>query len=342
MAVSDKSVQQQFISRINEMLPSNISLVDEIEDLLGISKDSAYRRMRCETPFSIDETIALCNHFGISLDSFIKEDSGSVSFNYKNIGSTQEDFVNYLKSILEDLKKIKSSANAHIYYSAEDVPLFHNFIVPEIARFKIFYWLKSVLNVPEFSKQKYSPELLSGEYDKLGKDILNLYVSIPSTEIWTDSTVNSLLKQIIYYCETGMFKSKAEALNMCDKALELYSSIEKQAEYNSKFVSEAAKHNNENNFKLYQSDVEVGNNCILVKTVNNNTVYLTHSTFNNMQTTNCKFCEEMEIWFTNLIKKSVLISGVSEKHRYKYFQNIYNEIQKIKERVELNSNLFND
>ena len=53
-----------------------------------------------------------------------------------------------------------------------------------------------------------------------------------------------------------------------------------------------------------------------------------------MATTNSNFCDETENWLVNIIKKSTLISGVSEKQRFRFFKIINDKISKIKERVE--------
>ena len=49
------SVQQKFFLEIKNQLPSHLSLVDEIADLLNISPDSAYRRIRGEKPIDFEE-----------------------------------------------------------------------------------------------------------------------------------------------------------------------------------------------------------------------------------------------------------------------------------------------
>ncbi len=56
-------IQIQFLDRVNDLVPRDTSLVQELADLLNISTDSAYRRMRGETQLSFDETILLCDHY---------------------------------------------------------------------------------------------------------------------------------------------------------------------------------------------------------------------------------------------------------------------------------------
>ena len=49
------TAQDFLFQRIKEMLPQDVSLVDAVSDLLHVSGDSAYRRIRGETPLVLEE-----------------------------------------------------------------------------------------------------------------------------------------------------------------------------------------------------------------------------------------------------------------------------------------------
>lgn len=321
--------QVKFIERIKQTLSPSLSLVNELADLLQISTDSAYRRIRCETTFSFDEIITLCNHYKISFDSFCMNESGSVNFNYTLLVSKLESFKGYISGMLKDMKRIGHMQEKEIIYAAEDIPIFHLFKFPELAAFKMFYWMKSVLNVPEFDGKKYNPELVDTSIMDDGKQILDIYIKTPCTEIWSDRTISSIIKQIDYYNESGLFASRKDALRICDILAEALNDIQGQAERSTK----ASVAGYENNFILYKSDVEMGNNCILVNTSGIKSVYLRHHTFNSMVSSNASFCDETEHWLKGLMKKSTLISGVSEKQRYQYFRNSQEKIENLKKKI---------
>lgn len=327
------SLQIQFINKIksSHWRTTNILLVNELSDLLEISPDSAYRRIRGETSFTLDEIVKICEHYKISFDSFSGSDVGAVTFYYESLKNHEESFKVYLKSIFQGLEILQKYENRHIFYAAEDIPIFHLFKFPELSSFKIFYWMKSVLNVPSLRDKKFDVSLIDKEILDIGKKIFEIYNTIPSTEIWTELTINSLLKQIGYYSESGLFENKETLFIICKQLVVMLKSIQKQAELSTKFVSEKKIYENPNNFSLYASEVEIGNNCILTTIGESKTVYLTCNTFNKMLTTNVNFCNETETWFKNLIKQSVLISGVGEKQRYRFFQK---EIEKVNELIE--------
>ena len=327
---SEKNLEKQknFLEKIKYLLPSNISYIDALEEILELSPDSIYRRIRGETSMTFDELLKLCRHFKLSFDSLIESDSSAVTFNYTQITPDVESFKDYLRSILEDLIQLNRAGNGNIIYIADDIPIFHLFKYPELASFKMYYWMKSVLNIPEYQNQKYSYENCDSEILGIGEKINEAYAFIPSIEIWTEFTVNSLRKQIEYYSEAGFFERSSDAMVICDQAAELIRHISKLADKSTKLPNDKSK-----NFTLYYSEIEIGNNCILVSVNNIKKVYLTYNTFNKMATGNEKFCDETNSWINYLIAKSNLISGVSEKQRLQFVNKVLRQLESTRKKV---------
>ena len=92
MESKSKIVQESFLNKVKTALPANISLVEELADLLEVSNDSAYRRLRCETPLNIDEIAKICTHFKVSFETDIQPNSETVSFNFFRLYDKNENF----------------------------------------------------------------------------------------------------------------------------------------------------------------------------------------------------------------------------------------------------------
>jgi len=105
-------VQQVFFQHIKNNLPPHLSLVDEIAELLNISNDSAYRRIRGEKGISFDEIRTLCLHFKISLDQLFYLNSESVIFTGNLANSTNFSFDLWLLYILKQVEYMKDKDNA--------------------------------------------------------------------------------------------------------------------------------------------------------------------------------------------------------------------------------------
>src|SRR5579871_2321816 len=95
------SGQQVFFQHIKNNLPQHLSLVDEIADLLNISTDSAYRRIRGEKPVSFDELRTLCSHFKVSLDQLFHIQSDSFIFTGRLAKDTGNFFGDWLNDVLQ-------------------------------------------------------------------------------------------------------------------------------------------------------------------------------------------------------------------------------------------------
>lgn len=328
------SIQKEFLQKIEDLTPKDSSLVFELSELLEISTDSAYRRMRGETLLTIDEIVKLCNHYNVSFDAFSKAETNMVTFRYTNPEPVSGSFLEYLTKMHEDLIRINSHPEPRIVYAAEDIPVFFHYGYDNISAFKIFYWLKSIVNVPELSAAKYNPSLIDPAILEVSKNIFNLYSRIPSTEIWTGNTVMSTIKQIDYYWESGMFESKEDALAVCESLKDELNSIQKMAEHSRKTNGDTTTRENQpKNYELYYSDVEITNNCVLVEMNPMKAVYLGHFSFYTMSTVNESYCQKTSEWLNTIIKKSTLISGVSEKYRNRFFIRIFKAIEDLVLRI---------
>lgn len=323
-----KEIQLSFLNKVKQAVPANVSLVDELAELLSTSNDSAYRRLRCETLLSIDEIALICNHFKVAFDTHSQANANTVTFNYFKIEGKAENFTKWLGGLRNNVTRIESVKGSSILYAADDVPIWHHFFDDRLTAFKIFYWLKSIVNDPFFSDKKYDPSLISEDLIAIARETLSSYNQTDSVEIWSEDTLNSTLKQVEYFWESGFFADKKDALAICDLIQDEVDFLQRRAEKESKLEDGSVK-----NFKLYHSEVMIGNNSILVNFGTNKIAYVSNNTFNMMSTTTPEFVEENELWLKNLIRKSILISGVSEKQRNKFFRILKQKIDQLKERI---------
>lgn len=325
--------QAQFLRKIEDIIPSNTSLVSELSDILNISQDSAYRRLRGDTLLNIEEVSALCKHYQISYDLYDDADVDNVTFSFFNMEYDIASFEKYLKSMLKDLQLIKGSKNRRILYACEDIPIFYNYKYPNLGSFKIFYWMEAILNMNDHPGNYYSQDVIPEELKKLGSEIFDAYLDINSKEIWTESTYVSVLKQIEFFWESGKFKSDKDVILILDELHQLLSDIQMQAKLGKKFFSDSIESGQRADYEMYLSEIEIGNNCVLVDLGSTKSVYLGHMSFNTISTMNKKYSDLTEGWLNNLIKKSTPISQVSEKIRFQYFRSAFQRIEKLKEKI---------
>lgn len=333
MAQTD-NIQADFMRLLKEKLNPKVSFAEKIAELLDISADSAYRRIRGEKELTLQEAKILADGFHISLDSFISGGtSQDLGFIYKALDDKETTFENYLSALHKDLQEISFYDHKEIIYAAKDIPIFHHFNFPELAGFKIFYWMKSIMNIAAFETMPFDLNLVNQKFIEIGKKIINDYQKVPTTEIWTEETVNSTVKQIEYYWESGFFKTTQDALLICDQLSDMLNHIKKQSSLEKSLALHGEPKENAASFKLYYSEVMIGNNNVFVEIDGKQVTYISHNTLNYLITSNENFCAETLKSLKNLIKKSILISGTSEKHRNIFFNKSQQLISNLKIKI---------
>jgi hypothetical protein len=330
-----REIQAQFLRKIEDVLPKNTTLVNELADLLRISSDSAYRRMRGETLLVLDEILLLSEYFKVSFDTYTHKQEGWVAFRYLKLNPARESFKTYLMAMLRDLKIIADAPQRVITYACEDIPVFHHYRHPLMAQFKMFYWMHAIMGVPELESEKFVADRIDEELSSVGLQIIEQYSAVPSIEIWTETTIQSTVKQIAFFWESGKFRDKDDALAVCNSLREVITAIQKQAEQSAKWQAVGTKGDSDgNNYQLYYSEIEITNNCVLVDMGTVSSVYLGHFSFSTMSTTSESYCAETRKWFEVIRRKSVLISGVSEKQRYQVFKKYFSQINELEQSIQ--------
>jgi len=317
MKTKIKTVQDIFFQKLKEVMPPGILFAEEIASLLGISVDSAYRRIRGETDLGINEIYSISKKYGVSLDNIFSSLGDTVTLKYTKLVDSKENFSNYLSGIHNHLKQLNSFPDRKLFYVAAELPMFYSFFTKKLAEFKLFYWQRSVLNVSEFQGQKFKFGVVNKELIDLAYSCFLEYKATPSVEIWTYETIFTVTRQIEHYAESGVFENKEDALELISVLREMMDYIKTAAETSRKEISDK-----EETYQLYHSEVVLGTNCIFLNVAGARHAYITFNTMNSLNTNNNEFCDETEHWVKTIIKKSTLISGVAEKQRYQFFNKV--------------------
>lgn len=326
---NQEDVQIRLIRMIRDQLPGHVSLVDEIADLLEISNDSAYRRIRGEKPLSLHELQILSGKYRISLDDLVGNPTNSVTFRTNFLAEGTFTFVDWLKSLLNFTLQASQANDAEAIFILNELSIFHIVQIPEVCAFKLFFWKKSNLDFPGYRELKFRVDDLDEEVVELSRQITEHYVGVETKEFTTEECLNSFLKQVMYYSEAGYFHSREDVSVLCEKLHEMVDHLQAQAALGFKFPYGRAPSGVEGNFQLFHNDLILADNTILVKSGDTCATYLTSNAINLMQSHDRAFFEYNYAWGRNLLSKSVLISGTAEKERNRFFRTLHEKIETV-------------
>jgi len=320
-------VQDHLFNTLKAVIPKQFKLADIIGEILQLSPDAVYRRIRGDKELSLSELYKLCNHFNISLDAILHVNTNSMLTRYSSLNL--DDFSNYYKYLDEfdnQLQMMSSEEHSELFFTAEDIPIFHFLQFPELTYFKVYSWFQTMNNLKisyEDFVKNLDQEFLKAKY----LSIFNKYIKIPSTEIWTERTIDQLLFTLDYYYDIQCFDDPNIGLLICSQISELIDNF-------NLWTDEKKKGLQGDKYNVYLSPLNLENSFMLLKAPNKSACSLKLFTINSIVTSNEKFCKETENWILNTINKSSYLSGASARERFKFFQSTKNKVNNLIEKLQ--------
>ena len=220
-----------------------------------------------------------------------------------------------------------------IFFLIKDLHIFANMLSLPFFAFRYFFWNKSIIANKEFATKAFSPDCLPQEMKILAEEMARIYSRIPSTEIWNTEAINSVILQVEYYKEMGIFSSAADIKAVYDSVEETLYHLKEQAELGVKFYPGENPSMKRQNFRFFYNRIILGDNTILVATDHNKTVYLNYNVLNYMVTRDERFCNNTYSEIETLIRRSTLISDTGEKQRNIFFNILISRINERKKHL---------
>lgn len=292
------------------------SLNDEIANVLNISYDAAHRRTSLKSKFSLEESLLLAKFYNISLDKFTENEDQIIAKKTKPIRTTT-DLLNYFEEALLVLSDFKVNPETEVYYSAKDIPFFYTISDSVLSRFKLFVWM-NLLNEKDFMKP--FDEFRLEKYSDKSENLKKLYENLNVTEIWNNTTISSILNQVLFYTEIKIL-SRRTAVMILEELENLIKNIEKKAE------------NENKKFHIYAHDILILNNSILFRNEERSSLFVPFNMFGYLMTDDKRTCDDALNFFQHQIKNSTSLSFSGQRDRKRFFNGMLERIESLKESV---------
>jgi hypothetical protein len=292
---------------------------EKLIQILGISKDSFYRRLRGEMDFLLNEAFVLQRILKFSLDGF-NGGSDSRIFTIKNfptLTTPQATVAQYVSELHQDLQKVYSMQLQQLYYAAKDLPLFCFFSSPALTSFKLYFWYITIFDA-DAKLEKYNGTWLHTSILKEAQQVYELYESCDSTEIWNFETINSTLHQIRYCKDAGLIAQK-DAVQIFNALKEFVHKLEANCKAGTK--------NGAGKLTMYLNEILLLDNSVIFDTKAVKIFYLPFQTLNFLSNTDADFTQNNLQWFNKQIAKSTIITGNSQKDRNRLITHYLDEIE---------------
>ena len=318
--------QKVFFDTLKSSSTSGMRLADEVSEVLQVSSDSAYRRIRGEKELTMNELAILCRHFKISMDSVLDEQSGNIVFRYTPLDmSNMDNYYAYMQHLAALMESIAEAKEKEICFMAVDIPLPHFTPFLELSLFKIYTWFQSV-NKLTFTYDQFVDRLDMPLLKNIYARITTAYNRIPSTEIWTYNTIDPIIHLLDYYPDLNCFEKKETFPLLCSQLIQLIERIEKFAEQEKKEYR-----GKEVFYRMYLSPIAIMNDFMITKRDGANVTTIKLYTINGIFTSDEHFCSEVEKWMQHSIVTSLSLSGNSIRERFRFFQKLKGRVNYLLE-----------
>ena len=302
-----------------------------IGELLGISSDSAYRRISGKKELTISELQKICGAFNISMDEILnyKSEQGALFHYGPLVISDQDSFIHQMEKILKMLKNVKSASEKEMFFSALDIPYYHFAKFPELAFFRQYVWTDSMNRKP-LSFNEFCRQLDKEKMIPIFEQYHLTLALIPTKEIWTEQTVDPILRLMEHYYATGAFENKSTVFSLLNQLSSVFDVLKRYADDGHKGGQAKTP------YCQYLSHVDLESAIMLLRKNDHYYCNIRLNTVNSITTDNEEICSRMRKWMEDAIVKSVQISSISVKERATFYRTANNKIENLRKKIATN------
>jgi len=306
----DLELNKKIVEKIISNIERNNKPVSYLASCLKISNESAYRRLRGDIPFTIQELVFLAIDLNFSVDDIIfREKQNQTLFNYTGTEKDSEDFFFImLKKYGELNEKLGSEKNVGsiMAFNTFPPPFFYGF--NNLFKFSYNKWL---YQEKEISRNWFNPESVLPEDAFFFKKNLaaNIIQGTKASIIFDLNIFHNLIKEIQYFYHIRLITNE-ELFLLKDNVLQLIERFEKISQKG--FLGST-------NVQLYLSSLYVSSNTMIYEYDNSLAQIFWVFSTNPVLIHNADFNSLLIKWLNAIKRQSELITQSNEILQMEFF-----------------------
>lgn len=311
-----------FLEEIAQKIPQRTEIVNVLADMLYISKESTYRRLRGEIPFTFQEVMTISRQLGISLDNLnIADSSKSKPFRLnliEYINPAESDF-----ALLEEMTTIMKSFKDDQDPEAGEItnilpqPLYIGY--KSVFKFYLFKWKYQSNRSKE--SIAYKDIFIADKLQKSQEEYVKWAKRLHANYVFDHQLFYYIITNIKYFYHVGLITDEEVLLIKQDllKILEEIDLLSRTGAW-----KETGK-----KVSIYISDVNIDTNYIYVATPDYQLTIIKAFLLNGVASTDKRTFEEVRQWAQSMKRQSLQITGCGEKQRINFLEEQRNIIESL-------------
>lgn len=321
-----KVSNELLISAIRNFINEEKELVPLLMSLLNLGKQSVYRRLRNEIPFTFEEVSILSSNIGFSIDEIISQ------VNKKGIiyelpqypeSLSQDLYIESRSKINQIFENARKSKDSRIIAATNRLPYIYTATFEYITKMEYYKWYQQ--------QQDHQSDLSFGNFEMPstvisgGKNMIYNSTNINDhTLILDHNMLKPIIKEINYYYRRGLVTENELSL-LQDELLEVINDLES--------LTIKGHYKSGSEINIYLSSLNIGSNCVLLEYEHNSCFLVWISPTEPIAVFNNTFCLNQKKWLQSLKKYSTLITQCNEFSRSIFFKKQRDAVLRIKEEI---------
>ena len=301
-----------FIETIHKKYAKKSHLAYALMDLLELEREAVYRRLRKEVPFSALEIGKIAATWDISIDDFIRINTGRVAFQMQQVNyiNPSEDELSFLYFIIQSIKRLKNSPDVEFMDICNKLPRQLLAGYESLNQFYLFKWQYQYGNKEDVVP--YSQIIISKEKSKLTAEYYNAIKQVPNSNFIFDHLIFEYLVNDIQYFHSIYLITDEEKEEI---KRELYDLLD----YLLEVANKGYYPETQNKVNLYISQRNVDTNYSYTFTPEANVCYIHVFEKYAIYTQNPEMTVNFRTWMQMKKRTSIQISEADEKSRIEFF-----------------------
>ncbi len=304
-------IVEEFIKILKDKTPKGTNTVDMLMDIIPMSKEAAYRRLRGQIDFSFEEVIKIAQQLDISLDRLIcPSDCNSFRVSFTNIkrDNFMDDYICWADRTLQAMRHLRTYPEHYAFSINNQISILYLFKYPLISKLRVYKWM---YQQNAFEKSvKLSDFVIPSQVITLEKQMLKELYQTKLHFIYHQQFMSGLVSDINYFRRLNLL-SEDEVNLMKSEAFSLLDDMRHDA---------VLGKNREMPCTIYVTNMHFDNDFILWHSNEYQRITFRLFGINHYTVDDPKAIVEMENLINLLLKTSTQISFSGEKHRMEFFQ----------------------
>ncbi len=316
-----QTVHDGLISMLKSISKGGENPANILTDLLPISKEGAYRRLRGDMQLTMDEAIILAKKMGISIDNLIevnKKEKYVFHISPFSINSSLEEYYQTLADIMASYNFLRNDAQAYSYIVGRVFSPGFYFKYKELTKYTFFKWIYQVHN-----QTKYTPMSdisVPAKFEQIFQPFIEATEQVPTTFILNDVMFSAIAKDLLYYFTIRLL-TKEEVEILKEQILLMIDDME--------YIATNGRYKNGAAVSIYIAETYFDASYHYIKGNEFEACGVGAYGLNFLSCVNNQVCNNFKVWIESLIKYSNSITQSGEIYRLAFFNEQREKIRNV-------------